>query len=146
MKNRFDQFLRSPAASVRSVLLYGASDNYLDFCVESICAMYKTTRESVVVQRYTQSSLLEQPQLLRNQGDLFSPMAGLKIVIVTGATDRSMKLVDEVLEKNPSVFLIFPCLVGSVRKLKVFHETSKIATLAGCYLGIHPSAYILPLV
>ena len=79
--------------------------------------------------------MLDQPQLLVNQGDLFSPAADLKIILVTEASDRLMKIVEQVLEKAPTIILIFSCVVGSVKKLKVFHETSKNAVLLGCYLG-----------
>lgn len=135
MKKRFDQFIRSTDESARSILLYGTNDSYLQFCAESLCAMYKGKHTSIVVEKHSQSRLLEQPNLLTNHGDLFSKAADLKIIIVTDATDRAIKIVDEILEKYPTICLIFSCLVGSVKKLKSFHETSKSAVFLGCYLG-----------
>ncbi|MEN8236064.1 MAG: DNA polymerase III subunit delta [Pseudomonadota bacterium] len=136
MKKRFDQYIHFPDASVQSVLLYGTNESYLQFCTKSICDAHKKTQESIVVEKHSQNRLLEQPHLLKNQGDLFSKAAHLKIIIVTEATDRSVKLIEAVLEKDTTVQLIFSCLVGSsLRKLKTLHETSKRAAFVGCYLG-----------
>ncbi len=138
MKTRFEQFLRAPAHNntLSSLLLYGSCPSYLDFCAAQICQLYEKSIGSLTLERHTTSRLLDQPHLLLNQGDLFTPAAKLKIIILTDASDKTTNLVKEKLEASAhDVLLILPCQIGAAKKLKTLHETAKQGALVGCYLS-----------
>lgn len=125
--------VRFQPSGVRSVFLYATNEGYLRYCTEQIIKRFPDF-ESI---RVTQDELLNNPQLLISQADLFTPQGKGKVVVVESATDKSVEQTkSSIADVKEPVILVFPALVGaSVRKLKMLHESDAGAAFIGCYLS-----------
>lgn len=121
---------------VGSIFLYSTHESYLTHRLNSLIQALSACR-SIKTEWIDVTTLINDPGLLHNQGDLFAPVTSEKLIIVQDPTDRAAKILEEHLAApNPGVCLVFPAIVGaSIRKLKAIHEKENQAAFTTCYLG-----------
>lgn len=123
-------------SKVDSLFIYSTHEAYLAHQLNHFVDLMVKEKQ-VKTEWVDQNTFLNDPSLLHNQGDLFSPVSADKMIIIQDATDKSAKIIESHIESpNSGIFIVIPAIVGSsIRKLKALHEKEPNAGFATCYLS-----------
>ncbi len=121
---------------VKMILLYGENYGLKKEIIESIIAQEKLKNNDIEIGSYYESDITDNENIFYEtiySGSLFS---NKKIITVNNCTDKIIKQIEDIIEKNPeNLFIILQAdILEKKSKLRSFFEKNSYCACIPCYL------------